>query len=141
MKKWPIAHVSNHRDRTKRCMMISFAFADRYDPKQVFIYLGYDLKQPRKFFHTIQTQTLRSFWSKFSFIFNEFSLWNPSESLKITLNRLKSSIVNVSCHKISTSRRMITLFVSADRYDPKEVFSYLGYGLEPSRKFFRDIPS
>ena len=30
-------------------------------------------------------------------------------------------------------------FVSADRYDPKEVPWYLGHVLEPSRKFFRAI--
>ena len=33
-------------------------------------------------------------------------------------------------------RRMITSFVSADRYDPKEVFTYLHHVLEPSRKCF-----
>ena len=77
------AHVSAHRDRTKRRMMISFAFSDRYDPKQVFTYLGHDPKQSRKFFHTIQTQTLRSFWSNFhSFLLKFF--------FKISLNRLKS---------------------------------------------------
>ena len=32
---------------------------------------------------------------------------------------------------------MIMPFVFADRYDPKEVFTYLGYLLEPWELFFR----
>ena len=33
--------------------------------------------------------------------------------------------------------RMTFLIVSVDRYDPQQMFSYLGYVLEASRKFFQ----
>ena len=51
-------------------------------------------------------------------------------------NTKKSSVAHVSGRRVSTKRRKTLPFVSADRYDPKQVSTYLGYVLEPSRKFF-----
>ena len=60
MKKSPIAHVSDIKNRTERRMIISFVSVNRYDPKEVFTYLGHVLKWSRKFFHDVSTQTLCS---------------------------------------------------------------------------------
>ena len=51
----------------------------------------------------------------------------------------KSPIAHVSDTKSRTKCRMIISFVSADRYDPKQVSTYLGYVLKWSRKFFQDV--
>ena len=57
-------------------------------------------------------------------------LWNPVKNAK------KSSVAHVSGRRVSTKRRKTLPFVSADRYDPKLMSTYLGYDLQPSRKFF-----
>ena len=79
-RKTPIAHVCDIKSRTKCRMIISFVSADRYDPKQVFTYLGHVLKWSRKFFHAVSTQTLRFF----SLLFDRFLM---NSLLKITENR------------------------------------------------------
>ena len=58
-----------------------------------------------------------------------------------SLNHEKSYVAYVSDRRDSTKRRMTLPFVSADRYDPEQVSTYLGYVLEPPRKFFLDTQS
>ena len=48
-------------------------------------------------------------------------------------------MVHVSCYRESNIYRKTFPIVFADRYDPKEVFTYIGYVLEPSRKLFHAI--
>ena len=54
-------------------------------------------------------------------------------------NTKKSSVAHVSDRRVSTKRRKTLPFVSADRYDPKLMSTYLGYDLQPSRKFFSHL--
>ena len=51
----------------------------------------------------------------------------------------KTPIAHVSDTKSRTKCRMIISIVSADRYDPKQVFTYLDHVLKWSRKFFHDV--
>ena len=51
----------------------------------------------------------------------------------------KSPVAYVSDRRDSTKRRMTFPFISADRYDPKQVSTYLGYVLKPPKKYFLAI--
>ena len=64
-KKSPAAYVSGHRVSMKRRMTFPFISADKYDPKPMSTYLGYDLQPPRKFFLATQSPTLHSERSRF----------------------------------------------------------------------------
>ena len=49
-----MAHVSDYRESNIYRKTFPNVFAHRYDPKEVFTYLGHDLKPPTKFFLAIQ---------------------------------------------------------------------------------------
>ena len=50
-----MVNVSGYRESNIYRKTFPIVFADRYDPKEVFTYLGHDLKSPRKFFLAIQS--------------------------------------------------------------------------------------
>ena len=52
-EKLPIAHVCDDNIVLKHCMTILFACADYYEPKHVYKYYDYDLKDSRKVFQSI----------------------------------------------------------------------------------------
>ena len=64
-----------------------------------------------------------------------------SEPLWTIKNTEKSLVAHVSDRRTSTKYRLTFLFISVDRYDPKQVSTYLGYVLQPTKKVFLAIQS
>ena len=56
-------------------------------------------------------------------------------------NTEKSLVAHVSDRRTSAKCRLTFLFISVDRYDPKQVSTYLGYVLQPPRNVFLAIQS
>ena len=70
-------------------------------------------------------------------------VWYSLQQLKIAiwtnLNQQKPDTAHVSDNKNRNMRRMIIIFVSADRDDPKDICKYRGYVVQPSRFFFEQL--
>ena len=74
--KTKTSHVSDKKISTTCCMIIPFASTDRYDPKEVFSYLGHVLEPHKKFFHATQTPNARLNGTTFGALESQNSLLN-----------------------------------------------------------------
>ena len=91
--------------------------------------------QPTNFFRTSQRQTLEQVVVLFEDVGTLLKCGNP----KIDGDRLKIGLKSLTAHvyanKSRTKCRMTLLFVSMDRYDPKEVCKYHKYIMETNKIF------